>query len=171
MSQLKSQKERSKRYRKIIKRISSLDAFDMNAAKSQCDDKPFFIARIVRELVDDGWLIRDAAHEEYHRNDGRGRFNARTWIEQKVNGVQVTATPEQDRPRERLIESGAESLTNSQLLAILIRSGRPGEASCGTSKRTERNQRLGFQSCLLPNHGRHRTRSPDCCRIGNESIS
>ena len=129
MSQLKSQKERSKRYRKIIKRISSLDAFDMNAAKSQCDDKPFFIARIVRELGGDGWRIRDAAHEEYHWNDGRGRFNARTWIEQKVNGVQVTATPEQDRPRERLIESGAESLTNSQLLAILIRSGRPGESA------------------------------------------
>ncbi len=101
----------------------------MKAAKSECDDKPFFVARIVKELVDDGWLIRDPAHENYRWNKGRGNFHASTWIDQRVNGVQVTATPEQDRPRERLMEFGAESLTDSQLLAILIRSGRPGESA------------------------------------------
>jgi len=129
MAKLKTQKERSQRYRKIVKHISSLRAFDMTAAKSECDDKPFFVARIVNELVDDGWLIRDAAHKEYRWNEGRGNFHAPTWIEKKVNGVQITATPEQDRPRERLIEFGAESLTDSQLIAILIRSGRPGESA------------------------------------------
>ena len=129
MSQVKTQKQRSKRYRKIVKHISSLEAFNMEAAKSECDDKPFFVARIVNELVEDGWLIRDPADEEYRWNAGKGKFHAPSWIGDKVNGVQVTSTPQQDRPRERLMAFRAETLTNSQLLAILIRSGRPGESA------------------------------------------
>lgn len=129
MSKLKTQKERANRYREVVGRISSLHAFDLRSAKSLCKDKPVFVTRVVNELVSDGWLIRDAAHEEYHWNEGKGTFHAPTWVQNKVNGVQVTATPQQDRPRERLMELGAQSLTNSQLLAILIRSGRPGESA------------------------------------------
>lgn len=129
MSQLKAQEERTKRYSEVVNRISALDAFDLPSAKFLCNDKPVFVTRVVKELVNDGWLIRDAAHEEYRWNEGRGSFHVPTWVEQKVNGVQVTASPEQDRPRERLMELGAQSLTNSQLLAILIRSGRPGESA------------------------------------------
>ena len=129
MSQSKTQKERTKRYSEVVSRISSLKAFDISAAKSQCDEKPTFVTRIVKELVSDGWLIRDPAHEEYRWNKGRGDFHAPTWVQQKVNGVQITESPQQDRPRERLIEFGVETLSNSQLLAILIRSGRPGESA------------------------------------------
>lgn len=35
--------------------------------------------------------------------------------------------PEEDRPRERLLELGAKSLTNSELLAIFINTGSKGE--------------------------------------------
>jgi DNA repair protein RadC len=31
--------------------------------------------------------------------------------------------PEQDRPREKLFEKGAESLTDAELLAIILRTG------------------------------------------------
>ncbi|MCA9227946.1 MAG: DNA repair protein RadC, partial [Planctomycetales bacterium] len=37
--------------------------------------------------------------------------------------------PEQDRPRERLLAVGPEQLKVAELLAILIRSGRPGESA------------------------------------------
>ncbi|MFH1580543.1 MAG: UPF0758 domain-containing protein [Pseudomonadota bacterium] len=38
----------------------------------------------------------------------------------------INAWPEDDRPREKLLKKGARSLSNSELLAILLRTGTPG---------------------------------------------
>ena len=45
------------------------------------------------------------------------------------NGLRIAESPEQDRPRERLLKTGAENLRLAELLAVLIRSGRPGESA------------------------------------------
>ena len=42
----------------------------------------------------------------------------------KLSGI--NAWPEDDRPREKLLKKGARSLSNSELLAILLRIGAPG---------------------------------------------
>jgi DNA repair protein RadC len=129
----KTKQERSTRYQSIIDRISRLDSFDMSLAKTQCDDRPFFVTRVVNELVNDGWLVKEAVakkgKEKFRWNGGRGKFSSSNWIENRVNGVRIAATPEKERPRERLLDRGAEALTDSELLAILIRSGRPGESA------------------------------------------
>ena len=41
----------------------------------------------------------------------------------------IAESPEQDRPRERLLKLGAENLRLAELIAILIRSGRRGESA------------------------------------------
>ncbi len=41
----------------------------------------------------------------------------------------IAESPEEDRPRERLLKVGAENLRLAELLAILIRSGRRGESA------------------------------------------
>ena len=38
----------------------------------------------------------------------------------------ISAWPADDRPREKLLKKGARSLSNSELLAILLRTGTPG---------------------------------------------
>ncbi|EKD27480.1 MAG: DNA repair protein radC-like protein [uncultured bacterium] len=38
----------------------------------------------------------------------------------------IISWPKDDRPREKLLKSGAENLSNSELLAILLRTGVPG---------------------------------------------
>jgi DNA repair protein RadC len=43
--------------------------------------------------------------------------------------------PESDRPRERLIEQGAESLSNAELLAIFINTGLKGENAIAVATR------------------------------------
>lgn len=43
--------------------------------------------------------------------------------------------PEEERPREKLIRSGAHSLTNSELLALLLGSGINGVSAVGLAKR------------------------------------
>lgn len=45
------------------------------------------------------------------------------------SGLKIAESPEQDRPRERLLKVGAENLRLAELLAVLIRSGRPGESA------------------------------------------
>lgn len=43
--------------------------------------------------------------------------------------------PQEDRPREKLLEKGAEHLSNSELLAILLRTGRKGESALDLARR------------------------------------
>ncbi|QEG22496.1 RadC family protein [Mariniblastus fucicola] len=134
MSKRKTKKERSGRYENIIQSIANLDSFDLPSARDRCDDRPFFVTRVVNELVKDGWLLKEPSKsttnpDQFLWNEGRGKFDFRKWIDHRVNGTRIKATPEQERPRERLMERGASSLTESQLLAILIRSGRPGESA------------------------------------------
>lgn len=134
MSLRKNKNERLLRYQHIVEYITGQTSFDLSLAKDECDDRPFFVTRVVNELVNDGWLLRETASsdsksEQYFWNVGRGTFDPTRWIESRIDGVRIKASPEQERPRERLLESGAASLTESQLLAILIRSGRPGESA------------------------------------------
>jgi len=130
----KTKNERLLRYQHIIGYVSAQDTFDLSSIKDRCNDRPFFVTRVVNELVNDGWLLRenkssDTKSENYLWNRGRGKFDPTKWIDSRVNGVRIKASPEQERPRERLLESGVSSLTVSQLIAILIRSGRPGESA------------------------------------------
>ena len=46
-----------------------------------------------------------------------------------LTGLRIAESPQQDRPRERLQRVGARNLKTSELLAILIRSGRKGESA------------------------------------------
>jgi DNA repair protein RadC len=47
----------------------------------------------------------------------------------QILGLRIAESPIEDRPRERLLNGGAESLRLSELLAILIRAGRKGESA------------------------------------------
>jgi DNA repair protein RadC len=66
--------------------------------------------------------------------------------------MQIKKSPQQDRPRERLLAVGAQDLRLAELLAILIRSGRPGEFAVMAGEKLARQ----FQSRLqeLPAAGR-----------------
>src|SRR4029077_10282433 len=56
-------------------------------------------------------------------------FPAQGWVQAQVHGTQLLWTPEEDRPRERLLARGAASLRTAELLAVLIRAGRKGESA------------------------------------------
>ncbi|MEX0818645.1 MAG: DNA repair protein RadC [Pirellulaceae bacterium] len=128
--------QRYDRYWPVINLVSGQENFDIESVKQACDpEKPAFITRIVNELVEQGWLIREADSGSYQWNSGRGEFSPTKWLDEKLFGNQVQAAPEQDRPRERLLALGADNLKNSELLAILIRSGRPGESAVAAGEK------------------------------------
>jgi DNA repair protein RadC len=66
---------------------------------------------------------------QYSWSVKREEFNASRWIDQRVFTPTVKRSPFPDRPRERLLRLGPPELKISELLAILIRSGIPGESA------------------------------------------
>ena len=47
----------------------------------------------------------------------------------------ISSWPEDDRPREKLLRNGAQTLSNSELLAILLRTGVTGESAIDLARR------------------------------------
>jgi DNA repair protein RadC len=59
----------------------------------------------------------------------------KTIPQQKENRLMIRDFPQDERPRERLIQSGAASLSNQELLAILLRTGTKSESVLQLSNR------------------------------------
>ena len=53
--------------------------------------------------------------------------------ESKVTGIK--SWPEDDRPREKLLKKGAGALSNSELLAILLRTGTTGTSALDLARK------------------------------------
>ena len=123
-------KSRYTRYQPIIEFVTEQQNFDLAAVKSHCaEEQPAFVTRVVNDLVKEGWIIRESASSKSYVWNPDRTFVPKKWLDEKLFGTQIKESPEQDRPRERLLKHGAQQLRNSELLAILIRSGRPGESA------------------------------------------
>lgn len=127
------------RYKAVIEWAAGRDAFELVDVKQACQpEQPGFVTRIVNELEQSGWIVRENETKlAYHWNPAR-EFSIQRWLDAKLFGSQIKESPEQDRPRERLLFQGAEQLTNSELVAILVRSGRPGESAVMAGQRVAR---------------------------------
>lgn len=128
---------RYERYKAILDCVASRKSFGLEVVRLACTgETPAFVTRVIGELEQEGWIVREELEDakenvasQYRWNQGRGEFRSSRWLDEKVFGTQIKESPEQGRPRERLITEGAENLRDSELLAILIRSGRPGESA------------------------------------------
>ncbi|MCH2177562.1 MAG: DNA repair protein RadC [Mariniblastus sp.] len=123
-----------KEYQEAVEIIRDQTAFRLDDLKTQLASQPAaFLTEVVHELASQGWLIREPGADWktgcYYWNPDRGDFDLNRWLAQKNRGVRIAETPPSDRPRERLLKIGAENLMTSELLAILIRSGRAGESA------------------------------------------
>jgi DNA repair protein RadC len=123
--------KRYHRYKSVIEFVSNQPTFELGDAKQACpSEKPGFVTRIVNELEKNGWIVRESLTQSAYRwNQGRGKFSTEKWLDEKIFGSQIQLSPTEERPRERLLAQGVENLRTSELLAILIRSGRPGESA------------------------------------------
>lgn len=116
----------------ILNLIGERSEFAKREIQSLClESKPAFVTKVLKQLSSEGVLHLDArGSEEYFRwKTAPSNFESQRWIDHQIFGNQVTQTPKEERPRERLLEVGAEQLNVTELLAILIRSGRKGESA------------------------------------------
>ncbi len=119
--------QRRKRLEAVIHPLTGLDNFSPDEAKRHCSEaKPGYVTRTLGQLVREGFLqaceLGDGVRYRWLISPNV-KFQPREWIDRQIHGVQVKQTPESERPRERLLRDGASSLSNADLLAILIRVG------------------------------------------------
>lgn len=88
------------------------------------------MTRVLKLLARDGLIHRvQIDNQEHFRWAPDANVSPENWIDRQVFGEQIKQSPEQDRPRELLLRDGAAKLSDSQLLAILIRVGVVGESA------------------------------------------
>ncbi len=140
---------RRTKYEQVLSIIGNLRRCTHKQLQDQCHEtSAAFVLSVIKQLKRDG-LVEQTDHDgetliAWREVDG---FDPQAWIEQQIYGDQVTLQPLEDRPREQLLKVGAEQLTTSQLLAILIRSGRVGESAVQAGRKVaqhvgERLERL-----------------------------
>ena len=123
-------------YREVLEVLRQQQEFEIAAVKAVCEEaKPRFVTNVLKQLTAENKIGRlQTAYRtkspKYIWMVDRTSFDADAWINQQVNGgTQVQQAPLEERPRERLLEAGAAKLKNSELLAILVRSGLRGESA------------------------------------------
>ena len=149
---------RYERYKAVLDLTIARETFRLDEVKQACvHEQPAFVTRIINELEQNGWIVQETDSVAYRWNRGRGEFSANSWLDEKIFGAQIKVAPEQERPRERLLAVGAEKLKTSELVAILVRSGRPGESAVMAGQRIANH----FQDKLeqLPAAGRAELKS------------
>ncbi|MDA7880323.1 DNA repair protein RadC [Mariniblastus sp.] len=153
--------KRYARYKSVIDCVCRRDRFLLSDIKTACyPEQPGFVTRLVNDLVNSGWVIREAEGGKDYRWNPSRTFSPVRWIDEKIFGSQIKASPLAGRPRERLLDQGAELLSNSELIAILVRSGRPGESAVMAGQKIAKE----FDGRLedLPGAGRGELKSISC---------
>ena len=138
MSHATSDEERRERREQLSLVLSAALSkleFDSASLQALCaETKPAFVTRTLKQLAADQLLgivpSLNGKQTRYAWLVDRGTFDATAWLDKQTQeGSPITSAPPQERPRERLLELGAAMLKNSELLAILIRTGLRGESA------------------------------------------
>jgi DNA repair protein RadC len=136
------------RYRRILEPMRQVDAFTIEGIAAVCEGiSPRYVRSVVAKLAASGWLESApetphcAGEANGHVQPGKSQSSAlrwsraplaldvEQWIDNQVHGTQITQSPQEERPRERLLRFGPQHLRTAELFAILIRTGRPGESA------------------------------------------
>lgn len=123
---------RRQRYQSLLYPLTHQLQFCRNEVNELVEEETAgFVTRTLNEMVRAGVLQKTKAGRQYVYQwvTGDPLPAIDQWIQNRLHGDQVKESPPEQRPRERLLNEGPQSLTNAELLAILIRVGIVGESA------------------------------------------
>ncbi|QDT08407.1 RadC family protein [Planctomycetes bacterium K23_9] len=122
--------DRRKRLEQVLQPLIAVREFSHNQAKEMCSESaPAYVTTTIKQLVREGLLQEKIFADQKRYAWLSTDFQLDQWIDQQIHGLQIKETPEQERPRERLLRDGAHTLSNADLIAILIRVGVRNESA------------------------------------------
>ena len=154
---------RYKRYARVVKAALAKEEFSMYEVKQACaEERPVFVTRVVKGLEKDGVLklVDDGPQPTFRWQVDRKEFSAPGWLDRQIYGSRLTRTPVGERPRERLLREGAAALRTAELLAILVRSGRPGESALQAGEKIANHFADGLEKLRDAGRGELKSISP-----------
>jgi DNA repair protein RadC len=154
-----SKPDRKQIYQAVLLRLCQRPEFAIEEIRESHGDEYLQVTRlIVTALVRQGNLQQLEADgvKRFRWKDDPQKFEVDPWVNAQVHGTQISESPASERPRERLLQHGAAQLKLSELLAILIRTGRVGESALQAGERIA--ARLGSRLETLPDLGRKELR-------------
>ncbi|MEZ6094767.1 MAG: DNA repair protein RadC [Pirellulaceae bacterium] len=148
-------KQRRERLQQVLKRAQCSRRFTPQEIVEACEETTSrFVNQVLKQLASEG-LLQEA-------NEGRDRFyiwqtdpqtfSPHSWIDRQVAGKQITSSPQEDRPRERLMRLGPKELRTAELLAILIRVGRQGESALDAGEKISNQFAENFADLRCRSH-------------------
>ncbi len=129
---------RARRYRRVVDAAAARLHFLLADLHAACPDEPkAFVTRLCHHLVEDGFLERAGPRRQpaFRWRKRSEAFCADQWVASKVHTPGIKRTPADQRPRERLLLHGAAALRTAELIAILVRTGRPGESALAAGEK------------------------------------
>ena len=154
-----SKPDRKQIYQAVLLRLCQRPEFAIEEIRESHGDEYLQVTRlIVTALLRQGNLQQLDADgvKRFRWKDDPQKFEVDPWVNAQVHGTQISESPASERPRERLLQHGAAQLKLSELLAILIRTGRVGESALQAGERIA--ARLGSRLETLPDLGRKELR-------------
>ncbi|MFN9721380.1 MAG: RadC family protein [Planctomycetota bacterium] len=146
--------DRKQAYQTVVTRLCGQSEFALEEIRESHGGEFRHLApRIVSELVRQGTLqeVETQGQTMFRWKKDPSLFEIGPWVDSQIHGNQITASPVEERPRERLLERGASELKLAELFAILIRTGRQGESALQAGERLA--ARLGTRLDTLPTLG------------------
>ncbi len=130
--------KRESKLQLVLESLPKSEVFSIREATERCSGlTKKFVSDTLKQLVDDGFLKADQMEDQvaYVWKTQPDEAALLTWVQRQVRGSQVTQTPLHERPREKLLRDGVASLTNAELLAIMIRVGIRGESAIDSGRK------------------------------------
>lgn len=155
----KDDQQRRIKLQEILELLQELREFRREDVQFRCrESKPAFVTKVLNQLQQEGIVesVVTSGKNIYYWKKSE-EFSTEQWIHRQISGDQVTQLPSEERPREKLLEVGATQLTTSELLAVLVRSGRKGESAVAAGRRL--SQRFADRLMDLPHSSRHELKS------------
>ncbi len=131
-------KKREDKLVAVLETLRDSDKFSAKEVAKRCHGlTPLFVRKTIDQLVTDGILNVDGPDNQktFAWKSPPTPDVLETWVQRQIRGGQVTQTPLEERPREKLLRDGAGSLTNAELLAVLIRVGIRGESAIESGRK------------------------------------
>lgn len=163
--------ERIRSLQEVLSVLQQQQEFESAAVKAVCEEaNPRFVTNVLKQLSADNMIGRvqpskQARSLRYTWLVDRRNFDCNAWIDTQVNGTQVRQAPAEERPRERLLEVGAQNLKNSELLAILIRSGLQGESAVQAGQKVAKRFAEGLENLPQQSSSELKSISPAVSKV------
>jgi DNA repair protein RadC len=118
-------RQRRQRLEAFIHPLVDLDCFSSKQAKAHCSGTPpAHVSRLLQQLVRDG-LLRESKLDGtlvYQWQQNKPLIHeAMRWIDRQVCETRGVASLTRSRSRERLLRCGANSLSDAELVSVLVR--------------------------------------------------